>query len=541
MRTGDVEVTIDGLPFGQDAVTGVSISYGFNSVPVASLQLDAPHINEEYGGVLLCDPDTYKKRDKLVNISIKAKTGCLNFTGYFDGLNIVQTPGGYEYTAIIKSKFQRLMEIFPKIPGLWPGSVNIFRVPKALKVQFGNTDVLYTTFRDGKSESIETNIPIGVFVKKLFRLLVKTQIDWQITTNVTKDIQKMVNVIMSNNYKKNLQAALPLLDAINTTAIEGCELKANACAEGLLDLVLAEQANLWDLMVSAYKEMGCILVPANDTLFIVPEAGFLKIKNEHAAFQQEATSINHAFPADYNSLMINDNGYINLKYCFMAPVLDGLTHALTEASPASLHMLGVYPPEGEDSEIPDDGSCGVLIGRSPGFLFNALSYSYTITADEVQPPLSNPGTPHAPIRTIDSPEAAKEKREDHQKKMEARREMQQKALDDWAKARFLQAKYAERGGSFNTQFHPKWVPGSTGSLYARLPGLFFNFFVTGVHHSISLSAPKTGTAITQVSFGSTRYSGNPGGVPGVEKDEFYNYATTDMENFQSQWVHNTQA
>ena len=120
---GAFDVELKGLPFGVSGITGITVSYGINMIPACMLTLNVPYIMEKFPN-FFHHPNQYKvstKKQLDVKIKFKSETGCFDFTGYFDGLSVVQTPGGMEYTAIIKNKFQLLTELYPKVVGIYPG------------------------------------------------------------------------------------------------------------------------------------------------------------------------------------------------------------------------------------------------------------------------------------------------------------------------------------------------------------------------------------------------------------------------------------
>ncbi|HEY8400049.1 MAG TPA: hypothetical protein VIK89_02235, partial [Cytophagaceae bacterium] len=201
--------------------------------------------------------------------------------------------------------------------------------------------------------------------------------------------------------------------------------------------------------------------------------------------------------------------------------------------PGITQCLGVYPREA-DNEIPDDGSCGVLIVETSPFFLKGTAYAFTANGD-LQETISE-GENYNNKEPVESVEKVKQEMETYAEEVNEATEDQ--ILDYYAKLKFLQTKYLDRTGSFTTVFNPYWVPGTTGSLYTREPGLYVNFFVHTVTHDIGLAPPSIGRAVTQVSFNSARMSKDAQGVPGVTKEELFNYTVEDMVNLQKSWTNN---
>jgi hypothetical protein len=93
-------------------------------------------------------------------------------------------------------------------------------------------------------------------------------------------------------------------------------------------------------------------------------------------------------------------------------------------------------------------------------------------------------------------------------------------LKNYAETKYYQARYGDRQGSITLDFNPKWVPGTSGSLYVRETGTFVAFYVTGVTHRIEMGAPHNGTAMTSITFCCGRVGASP---PGVEQDMYLGY------------------
>jgi hypothetical protein len=530
----DVEVTVTGLPFNQKAISGVSISYGYNSIPVASVQLVAPYIEEEARS-FLCDPDSFKKqtRDSPVKISIKSKTGCINFDGVFDGMSFCQTPGGLSYSAIFKSKFQSMLELYPKWIGIDPGSILPFK--RVINSQFQSSNSGEEPYLAFKTE-LGNLMPAGgdnmmQFLVKMLKALVTSQKNVTNGTNTTEKVLPILGLMDGPRYKDNVDRCLAFLELVDLSNVSKIDVMASQNGGYVVDSVLSSTDTLWETLSNSLNQFGAMLLPANNKLFIVPKANFLKMSNLSVPGpQDQSTTPNVAYPSDFVSFVINDTSYKNIYGCYVVPTfLDA--HATTQSY--SANYVGSYPNiVSGASDNPDDGSSGLLIVNAPQFIIHNFDSIYAAN-EKVQ----NEMAQNFAGDKVDAPEQVKDKYAQIAKTQAGQSRSIQETLDKYAKSRFLQEKYSERGGSLTLNvIKPNWVPGTTGSVYTRHPGLFYSFFVNTVTHSVSLGAGNSGSAVTQISFNSCRYAGNPGKIPGTNSVDLYSYSSGDMESLQHAWL-----
>ena len=535
MKT-DVQVTVTGLPFSSAGISGISISYGVNSMPTASLELDACYIQKN-APAFLCNPDKYKVRSKAVSITVKTKTGCLYFDGFFDGLSVSQSVGSLTYTATIRSVFQRLLEIYPRTWGVCPSSFNIFTDPDQLKVQHGNPLRIFTAAEVGAIHGTKTDGTIPKFIIDLVKVMINTQFDSSKNVSpspAANDILKL----MQDSYLKNLNAAKELINRIDLTYVNDCAIQSAFSADMAMQLITSNQfTDLWSMLVNVFNYLGCCLVVGNRTVTVLPETKFLKFDHPVPKFQSTIVRTNCADPGQYNSFSTSDTGRVNIKAVYVT------TDTSEMMSKGSINMdnplattMGVYPPNGgKDPEIPDDGADGILIVNAPAFFLTAMNGLAT-TNPKAQasqlaqnPPFIDRVYDPRGITTIITATT------DSLKKANVTFET---LRNQYAKLKFLQSKYEDRVGQLTTYFNPHWVPGTSGSLYMRLPGSFKQFYVTNVHHVISMKSPNSGTAVTSVSFCSVR-QGTYGNIPGVTQDDLFQYDQTKMKQFQASWLKDT--
>lgn len=530
MKT-DVEVRITGLPFDQKAVNGVSISYNAYGIPTASIQLVAPYI-EEQAKSFLCDPDSFKKqtRDNPVNISIKSKTGCINFDGVFDGMSFIQTPGGFSYAAILKSKFQPMLELYPKFIGLDSASTVPFRRQIVTTTKFNEEDP-FDAFQVATQNVTADNKTLVEFYIELVKALVNSQIN--LIANSTADTLPILELMKDERYKKNTQKCLDIINQLDLTHVKKMKVRANKQGNGMLRALVDTRDTLWDIIDSCLDSLGCMMLVGNDTIFMVPKANYLKMSNlSTPGFQEQSTTPNVAYPSDVLSFSINDVSYRNLRGCYVVPA--GAVGADNIRTSYLSSYIGSFPNlRSGASDIPDDGSSGLLIVEAPQFLIQNLDGLYTAN-ERIQNSISS-GAYAGEV--VEDPNQPKQEYADVSKNYSSQIQAAREVLDMYAKSRFLQEKYSERGGTLTLNvLKPNWVPGTTGAVYTRHPGLFYSFFVTNVTHSVSLGEGNSGHATTQVSFNSCRYAGNPGKIPGTNSVELYDYSASDMATLQQSWL-----
>ena len=519
--TSDVEVTVTGLPFDEKAVTGIRISYGINTIPFALITLDSTAVN------VLCNPEQYKNRDNEVRIAIKSKTGCIYFDGFLDGVSVNQTVGGMSYSVVIKNKFQRLFEIYPKCVGVMPASFAIFTAPNNLKIE-QDSRTLFREMTVARTK-LNLNLPIGELLLEYIKLTIKSQVQWELNTNkLAIKYNQIVKQFSDAAYINNAQFGLDLLSEENTdiSLLRKCKILGYQCAEDVLNLTLGDHTDLWDMMLRTYSYLGCCLIIANNKMFIVPEASFLR-----GNLSKTGDRPNLALPNQYSGFSVNDIGYTNLAACHVMIDSAALPAGTTADLPQLItQYMGMYPAEGASVEN-SEGGTGILIVKASPFLMNGLTRGYCRNKN-IQEKISNQDSHFSAVVTDSG--NVKAAREASNEKYRSDLEDQKKILNGYAKTKYLQAKYGDRTGSLNTYFNPKWVPGTTGTLYTKQPGLFYQFYVNSVTHDITLSAPNSGNALTSVNFSATRAGSSE--LPGLREDGLYGYDTSAMEALQTKWI-----
>ena len=536
----DVEVSVTGIPglgSNGEGITGINITYGYNMIPVAHITLNTPWVQQNAAS-LFSNPSSLKKSTKpdKVKIKIKSVTGCLEFDGFYDGMSSVQTPGGMDFTIIIKNKFQILSDMYPKYIGLYPGSTLAYRNVPNLTIDSGNPKEMYTKFLD----ELDLQVAPPKFYIEAIKKIAESQESKEFLGS-TKELSALVNILEDKSYKDALKDLKKELDSIDVDNADTKDLKCSQSASYYIDMLMNGGDTAWDLLINAMGDVGCVLVASNKKLYVIPQSNFLKLDGSRPGdSQRQSSSPNQAYPADYSNFVLNDTSYKNIKYCFVECDSSLLT---PESVISSIYAdyLGQYPKDGNDVN-PDDGSSGVLVVSAPPYIARSALAGIAIHNDEVRKNIEG-GKPWAdagkggPPDTEDdaaSKMGGDESKVDSDVGKDANKIRE--TMDKYAKARFLMEKYVERAGSFNLQFNPQWVPATTGFLACQSPCIVYNFYVTSVTHSISITAARSGTAATQVTFNSARYGSNVGSLPSTQSNELYSYDDGKMKGFQKKWL-----
>lgn len=530
-----------GLGSNGEGISGIDINYGFNMIPTAFIRLNTPWVQKNAPD-LFSGPGAYKKQTKpdKVKIKIKTVTGCMDFEGFFDGLSSQQVTGGMNFTAIIKNKFQILSDMYPKYIGVYPGSTLAYRNISNLSINSGNPAEMYETFLS----ELDLHVSPTKFYIEAIKKIAESQTNTELWGNTT-ELSALRKILEGQAYKDGLKQLTTELDNIDVSNADTPDLVCAQSPSYYIDMLMNGGDTAWDLLVNAMGDVGCVLIPSNKKLYVIPQSNFLKLEGSRPGnVQQQAKEANQAFPADYNNFVLNDVSYKNIKYCFVECYDSAL---VPECSPSSIYAdyLGQYP-ENESDVTPDDGSTGILVVYAPSYLARSALSGIAMHNDKVRDGIEGgkawPDTGEkAPI----TPDAAAAGMDAIDQKVDqtigSGANDIKKTMDKYAKARFLQEKYVERTGSFTTQFNPQWVPGTTGFLACQSPCLVYNFYVTSVRHSLSTSDARSGSATTEITFNAARWGSTVGQLPSVESNELYGYDSGKMQAFQKSWLGDNQA
>lgn len=532
MADTDVKIT-----FSQAAAPlGLTISYGVNTIPVCLVDLD-PTISNS----LLENPDAAKRKvectitgEVTTNRGLPGeKTQQIKFVGLFDGVSINQTMGSLDYKAVIKSKWQTLIEANTKTPGLHPLGQNVFKRVRALEVD-GSSDE-ETAFKGLVHIDDDPGANIVDYYASILKGMLQIQADGgnglfgqegEGATNLA-----IKEVIQSGNYKQAAQKALDLVQGgLDVSALSGTVTKMSSAYlnQGLsiIDMFLHGPENVWENMLAFYDALGACLVVGNNKCFVVPANSFIKPQHTVPGPGQDSDKPNTAYPANYNQWSYNDNGYRGVGYVVVLNDIANTNKNLHQNVPSV--DMGMFP---KTAEAGGDFGTAVLIVRRNPFMFMGMGHGYNPEKGK-------------DARTTQGKYPGKEGIKNSKSQVNVQKEYEKEAdtnpivtdrdvFDNYAEIKLYQARYGDRIGSITMEFDPNWVPGTSGTLYTRYPGIFLDFFVTNVTHKIALTPPNGGTAVTVISFSCARLGSDP---VGVDEDKFFGYNQGKMQGVQQSFI-----
>ena len=547
----DVTITASGLA---GTPIGVSITYQVGAIPTATVQLAPGGAGEAKvsGGTGNFGNIDQKKRQEDITLTVKVKSHngdqgpkdrSLNFLGLLDGLSVSNMIGQNSYSAVLKNKAQRLLELTTVTPGLYPTSINIYKsssfsVVKNADDEDDSASTAWGNIRFGLSEEILQKNPMLFWIDMLKHIIQKQQSGWKeflgadllVTDKVPFD-----EIFNDPRYKKSLSAALELMENVNTSAVDGGALEKlssqpEPIAAALKHIFASGPTVLLENWMTFLSEFGCSLIFGNTKIFVVPVNSVIQQDNEVPGLKQLHKKPNAAHPADYNSYIYNDNGYRDL-----ASVL-----VTIDKHQGGGYLAGKAFERGNVAHYvgPEDISkgSGVFVVQTNPW----MTYAY----DSIQPNDSKVGliksdqvdqSMHPDIKKYD--EVVSQTTEDFEKRDKKRNEDYSDALQDalmnYGETVFYQQRYGDRHGSITMDFNPDWVPGTGGSLYIRESNMFINFYVTSVTHQVETSSPSNGSAITIVNFCCGRMGTNP---PGTKEYMFLGYDRGKEKSIQEAFV-----
>ena len=514
----DIAISLSGDGAGAiTSPTSINITYALNSVPTAVLSLDPSNSG------ILCDVDA--NRRKAVVIKVSTKSGCLNFNGVYDGVSMSQSYGGMSYSAVVKSKFQTLMELYPVYPGVSPMGTSPYERVSPLIMTAGDasgTDgtPLSTFIQSPSADKTIIQVYIDMIEKMIdFGVNLSDRVTNMIpTTNPVTDLLKGYD-------KKTLQKEQDLIAAVSTQYTDGYFNKGNIQASTLQYIathLIGNDSTLWGALVGCLGELGCNLVIGNNTAFIVPENNFIALPRHgtpSVGKRGSTDGINIAYPADYNGLNINDNGFMDIGNCF---IYTGDSQEGGQAGPDNARGLGRYSD-------PKKSSDGVLFLPATGIWLNEVLSAADLACTETNKAVSG-GKPY--LQALVTKEDLYKSKQTTMQKIKDRWNNDSKQLyDNWAQLLYYQNKFSDRSGSINMDFNTNWVPGASALIYTKYPGVYIDCFVTSVTHSINLQ-PNGSSATTSVNFQSARINSSYS----MPYDPFYNYDAGDMKDFQGTFL-----
>ena len=522
MKT-DISVSIVGLPVSR--ASSITVTYGLNMIPEMALTID-PNQN-----ALAANIDAYRRTPVVVTVN--TKNGGFTFNGVLDGLSISCQFGQVIYTAIIKSKFQKLLEFYPIFPGINPTGVDIFRINDYIQDQVITGGLpaqgsLFTDIPTGGS-------PVNVYMQYLKKMIL-FQKAMKSVTGLQADPKGLNSGLLSSTTLVNCMTnvpdseydnALKLIDEIDYSAVSNFNVHNfspdGVYTSGLLRLLVKNSSTVWNSLLAGMGQLGCNIVIGNNKIYIIPSNNFLNLDppppgETHGARSQQP---NVAWPAEYTSFYVNDNGFLDFSQCFVAP---GSNLYDKNASPNLIGGVGYY----QDSEAAKKTN-GILVLEDDTWItelfVNGLSSTSYADAKKLAPGQSYVTLNAISGVPVDVKAILQNETAPHDEALKLL------GLNSLAQLLYYERKYQDRTGSLLVEFSNTWVPGSAASIYSRVTGQYVNCFVNAVTHNFSMS-DGGGTALTTISFQSARASS----VSGFDNDLLYEYSTDDMKSYQHNFI-----
>ena len=468
---------------------GLTLSYGINELPTASLDLSTEDM------ALFCDYTAWKR--KPIKVIVFSKNGCLQFDGLADGLSTSCSVGSMSTQLVIKHPFQILFETYPRTPGFHPGSEDILNMTPVMSFKNdGSNWLLNLSGTTYKQNPIKYVIDLAIFMLENQHRVVSTYAMQTSPNFRLAGVMAAVSEYTPALFKKSIA----LLNSIDTTRTDGMNFISNGNNANVLTSIFSNLAentsSVLDFVISGIKLFKCNLIIAFDKAYTVPNAGFL-IQEANTNIVGKSTTPNIAYPADYSSYQFSDNGFKDIKGVYVYGTATGMAYSRS------------VPSIGEGAWVDPDPLVkgGIATANIPLFSFYAFDSSAS-TAQVTTPPTG---------AVVTGPAAVKAVSEQSQANRDA---TSQEFYDNWAQMTYFELKYMDRTGSLNSMFNPRWAPGAVGTIYTKQPGAFIDMFVTGVTHTFSISAPNTGIASTSVSFTCGRFGKSKTGMSSIRLFKF---------------------
>ncbi len=526
----NIILTGDGIP--NFVPTGATVHYGINKIPTAVVQLDPSST------ALLCDFDTIRRRN--VTLSIETTGGCLYFDGIIDGLSFSQSVGGLQTSLVIKSKFQWLTEVYPRIIGLHAGSLPYFSFIPTLKFNPNFADPDNPTKLNILLQQLK--LYTGAYPLRMDQNFIDFIINLMLTlVDSQKFFALQANPLLRgapiglNQVLKSADAArfqlypiiMSLLESIDTSATAGLDISAASASIGdkTIGMVADMRDTLYSNLLRMLGDMGCVLVIGNNKAYVVPEASYLYLpKIDNLNRGKVATRPNTIFPSEYDHISFNDNGYVNIKGVYVTH--DPNTKlAHTQNSQASNMEMGSY--------IDTYATGNIYTTSLPEFISHGLVEAAAIGSGGFHYKIKNKRRSLSSKIKIQKVLDAKRT---NKTQIDAGAAARKIYMDQWAKMQYCKLKFDDRSGSINAYFNNNWAPGAVGSLYTRNPGTYIDFYVTDVVHSFELSAPNSGKATSSISFKSGRVGATTGA--GLDRIELFDYGYPEANAFCNSFLRN---
>lgn len=513
---------------------GATITLQVGAIPTASVDLRPTGGGAKVeGGGSFPDIDSRRRQgEESVSISVRVRTGSggdtsrsLSFKGVLDGYSVSNIVGNNSYQAVIKNKAQALLEVTTMMPGLFPSSVNIYKVPSfamTTSSQGDESEALKAwTGLLNEDPSLVKLPPIRFYVGLLKLIVKKQQGGWENYLGkdpMISNKQAFKDIFSNGTYKKNLSTAMSILEGIS---FEGCSglvdnVKMGTASKATYELFAQGPTILLENLLNFLASVGCSMIFGNDKSYIVPVNSVIKQDNYSPGKGELSTSTNQAGPADYNSYSFTDVGFRDVNSVILM--------ASTYVGGANLGGIGLdsavlgcfSAPEGEAK-----GS-GVYVTRAHPWMAASSTAPQGTDAKEGKSKQDGTGSPYDKKLSFEeaSKETGKSFAERAQKKVSELKDTPGKYIENFAETKYYQARFTDRQGSITLDFNPNWAPGTGGELFVRESGMHLHFYVTSVTHRVETGPPMSGSALTIINFNCGRFGKSPAGSTG---DDFLGY------------------
>lgn len=514
---------------------GATITLQVGAIPTAAIDLRPSGGKAKVeGGGSFPDIDSGRRlKEETVEISVNVRAGSgagasrrFKFKGLLDGYSISNVVGNNSYQAVLKNNAQSLLEITTLMPGLYPASTNIFKIPShaiTTSTQGNDNEALKLwTALTSEEPSLLKLSPIKFYVGLLRLIVKKQQGGWENYLGKDKMLsgkKAFKEIYESASYKKNLSRAEEVLKSISfegcTGMIDKLSMK-NEAALGVFDIFSRGSTILLDNLLNFLSSVGCSIIFGNNKSYIVPINSVIKQKNYTPGKGQLSNSTNQAGPADYNSYVFNDIGFRDVNsVILMSPNYAG--GAYLGSFGYDRAVVGCFSAPSSEAK----GS-GVYVTRAHPWMAISATSPRGTDAKEGKSKQDGEGSPYdKKISFSDaSQETGKAFAERSKQKGESTKSDPGESFDNFAETKYYQARFTDRQGSITLDFNPKWAPGTGGELFVRESGMHLHFYVTSVIHRVETGAPASGSALTIINFNCGRFGKDPAGSQG---DKFLGY------------------
>lgn len=519
--------------------TGVVLRYGLNAIPTATLDLSPQDLD------IVCDMEKWRRTP--IKIELKSLHGCLTFRGLIDGVSLSQSIGDMRMQMVVKHPFQLLAEINPKLLGYHAAGVDFTRRVESLTLEASGSDVDILRFSIANIIEVNLSKPIFEGIIEVLLAIIESQIQWErVQSKIGRSTPAAISAAKAMG-EKHLKVAKVLLKQIDTQFVKTNMTLADFYAlSATLEAICETRGNIWDVLLTLLEPVGCGVIVGNNKAYIVPNSGFIKQPHRTSInFRELSTTPNILYPAQYNNVSFNDNGFRDISGVYVMS--------------DDKNILGV---DGFFQDLQHGGSGGIIGEVMPYVIsFNNAALraagipAVVKGANDATRPNTPPDTSAAGAKTEEeqldaAKKTAEKEKQDADNDQKIRNEHEQRSqdalynfADQWAELRYYQLKYTDRMGGIGMLFNPNCAPGALGTVYLRAPGAYIDFYVTEVTHEIRLGVPDHGSATTTIGFNCGRMgSYTTGGTsPGLQRlDLFDGFDASTSAKVAAEFVKNIQ-